>query len=239
MYPYVNRKRLMRKLPLAIVFLCAWASLPALYAQTPPAESRISDWYQEERFILADKNEDALLSRKEITQQPQEFAYFLAGQNYQLTDLNRDGFLSFNEITQRRRAEFLYRYQMEGRALRELGQEHPLLAQVDLSYLKEHPELVSRLLGNYLWMAQNKELAGRLVRDKYWMSQHPEALRALHSNLRWMAANPGDARQLYQDRGAIQILPHLMGWRAAHLDFIRRYHPEGDYSRIFLPEGDW
>lgn len=220
-----------------LLILAAVASLSAR-AQSDGFDQAVAEWYQEERFLLADRNEDALLDRSELEPLQVEFGYFLTGDNYRLSDLNKDSKLSFNEIRQRAYSEMMYRYRQDQNALRQLSQEHPILAQVDLAYLKDHPGLVEQLFGNYLWLYQNEDLADRLMADKIWLARYPQALMAMHQNLRWMAAHPKNARALYGDRELSRQLPQLQGWRSAHLGFIPKYpRLEQAYDGGFLPKG--
>ena len=185
--------------------------------------SDISNWYLEERFIIADQNDDALLSRNELEVFSDEFCYYLADRHFALTDKNQDGYLSYNEITQRKKTEYIYRNNLERKELRALGSQYPMLAQADISYLKSNPELVESLFANLVWLCENANLAEKLYNDNMWSNRHPEVMLALHRNLRWMVANPNDARDLYRDRSTTQRLPELLSWRADHKDFLRRH----------------
>lgn len=207
------------------------------FAQQGPA-SEISIWFQEERFLMADRNEDAYLDRQEMTAFPNEFVYYLTDQNFGLTDQNGDRKLSFNEIHARRSTENIYRYHIERREIRRLSSEYPLLAQADAKFLRKHPDLVRQLFANLLWMYEHPELAEKIYSDKTWCQSHPEVLVALHRNLRWMAANPATAARLYQNRTATQYVPELMSWRADHKLFIRQ-HPKWKafYGEGFIPGG--
>ncbi len=203
-----------------------------------PIYEEINLWFQEERFIISDQNDDALLQRSEMELFASEFGYYLDSRHYQLTDRNQDGLLSFNEMLDRSQSEKIYRYAQEQRELRDLARQYPLLAQAKTKDLKKRPELVEKLFGNLYWLSEHGELAESLYDDKFWISRHPEVLMALHRNLRWMAANPTQAKQLYRDRAATQYLPELLSWRADHKDFIHR-HPRLDdfYRRAFFPGG--
>lgn len=221
------------------LLLTLLAVLPvSAFAQTDPICKEITTWYLEERFLLADINDDALLTKDEMYSLSNEFAYYLDGRNFDLSDNNRDGRLSFNETQARLKSETLFRYQLETRQLRNLALEHPVLAQADARYLKQHVGLVVELFSNLIWLYENAEMAESLYNDKFWTAAHPEVMVSLHRNLRWMAANPHEARRLYQDRSATQQLPELLGWRADHQDFIRNLpRVERFYELEFIPEG--
>ncbi|MEZ4827301.1 MAG: hypothetical protein R3C61_13635 [Bacteroidia bacterium] len=73
-----------------------------VYAQNTQLNSDITTWYLEERFIIADQNDDALLSKSEMKVFADEFCYYLADRYFELADRNQDGFLSFNEINLRK-----------------------------------------------------------------------------------------------------------------------------------------
>lgn len=207
-------------------------------AQLDPIHQQINNWFQEERFLIADQNDDALLDQSEMERFENEFSYFLVDRHYELTDQNQDGFISFYELQDRSHSEKLYRYNTERKSLRELSMEHPLLSQADARYLKQNPELVAQLFGNFVWLSENRELAESIYTDRLWTGNHPEVMVALHRNLRWMAANPSDAEKLYRNRSATQYLPELLSWRADHKDFIRQ-HPRLDdfYRSAFYPGG--
>ncbi len=207
-------------------------------AQRSPIHEEIDLWFQEERFLITDLNDDALLERSEMKQFEEEFAYFLVPRHFELSDKNQDGFLSFYELLDRSKSEKLYRYNQERKALRQLGMQYPTLAQANAKFLKKNPSLVEELFGNFFWLADHGDIAEEVYSDKFWTNSHPEAMVVLHRNLRWMAANPSEAKDLYKDRAATQRLPELLGWRADHKDFIRQ-HPRLDdfYRMAFFPGG--
>ncbi|MEO0468611.1 MAG: hypothetical protein AAF206_03245 [Bacteroidota bacterium] len=220
-------------LTLVILFSCQF-----LAAQQSLSDRAMSTWFLEERFLIADANNDALLDRDELNQFPQEFVYFLVDRHYQLTDQNRDGKLSFNEINTRQRSENIYFFNEQRKNLRKLASEYPLLAQADKSYLLSNPELVKGLFGNLVWLYDHPQLAATVFNDRAWMANHPEAMICLQKNLRWMAANPGPAKNLYRDRTATQRLPELLGWRADHKAFLRSNPKISHFNKLdFIPEG--
>jgi hypothetical protein len=184
---------------------------------------KVGIWFLEERFIIADLNDDALLEKAELQTFPTEFAYYLQDRNYDHADRNRDGFLSFNEINHLLPSELAYRNSVEKREIRSLEADFSLLNSPSLQYLMDRPELVVRLFGNCTWLFENPALAESLYRNHFWTSEHPEVLVSLHKNLLWMASNPLDAKQLYENRSTTRQLPELLGWRADHVDFMRRY----------------
>lgn len=213
-------------------------NVPSTFAQQVGPAYEISTWFQEERFLITDRNEDAYLDRRELEAFPDEFIYYLTERNFDLTDRNRDGRLSFNEIHARRNDENVYRYHVERRKIRQLAEQFPLLAQADIRYLRQYPGLVAQLFSNLIWLYEHPDMAARLYLDKGWCAANPEVLISLHRNLRWMAANPSTAARLYQNQSAIRYVPELMSWRADHKAFIRR-HPKWKafYSEGFIPGG--
>lgn len=219
-----------------IAFLFFASISSGIYAQTPSTLKFIHDWYLEERFLIADQNDDALLELKELQQFSKEFVYYVVPRHFYATDLNQDGFLSFNEINKRVKSEYLYRFNMDRKQLRELSGQYTLLAQADEKYLKQRPELVKTLFGNLTWLAENESLAKELYKDKSWTQKNPEILIALHENLRWMTSNPADAKSLYQQKTVTRQLPMLLSWRADHNFFIRSNQLKHDrYMLNFLP----
>ena len=211
---------------------------PNLHAQKSFLDKEITTWYLEERFLIADQNDDALLDKSEMEVFEKEFIYYLTDRNFTLADKNRDGFLSYNEINQKKKSENIYRFAQERKHLRELGRKHPLLRQADESYLKRNPDLVIELFTNLTWMYENVDIAEKVYDDKMWTSRNPAALIALHNNLRWMAANPMEAKNLYRDHNSTKNLPHLLGWRADHKDFIRSHSlSKRFYDVEFIPSG--
>lgn len=230
----------MRSLALALLpCLYFWIGIiDTAHAQLPTHDmnEKISLWFQEERFIIADQNNDALLDQGEMSQFPEEFGYYLETRHYQLADANQDGLLSFNEMLDLHASEMSYRYNQEQENLNEMIQRYPELVDADVDYLKGHPELVIELFTNLFWLSEFPEAAESIYRDEAWTERHPEVLLALHRNLRWMATNPADAEELYRDRSATQFLPELLSWRADHKDFIHRHPTMEDFYRgIFVP----
>ncbi len=208
----------------SLVLCSFFCSLSPVSAQSPTVDQITSKWFQEERFLMADRNDDARLDRTELAAFPEEFVYFLDPRQLSWADQNRDGVLHFSEMMDARQSELNFRFQQERRAYQELVRSYPLLPQADTRYLKDHPELVTMLFGNLIWMLENAELARSVYEDPVWAARHPESMMALHRNLRWMAANPAKAKDLYRDRQVTQSLPELLAWRADHQDLIRR-HP--------------
>lgn len=208
------------------------------FGQERQINEKIDNWFLEQRFILADKNDDALLDKKEMDNFGSEFVYFLNDRYYQLSDANQDGLLSFSEMFSRRKSEYLFRYNTERRQLRSLLQQYPILPRADLAFLKRNPQLVVQLFENLVWMYEEEEMVEKLLKDGNWMQKNPRVMLALHKNLRWMAANPNRAKRLYQNRTYTQELPQLVGWRANHKKFIRNNALLDKFYEIsFIPEG--
>ncbi len=228
----------MRFAPSLLVHLFLSALVVPVIAQTADFNEAVANWYQEERFLLADRNDDALLDKAEMGKVAPEFSYFLANNHFELTDKNGDQKLSFNEVRQRSYPEMMFRYQEEKNAIRVLAINYPLVDQADLSYLKSNPGLAVALLRNYVWMYDHEGLVDKLMSEVAWLNQHTEVMMALHQNLRWMAAHPRSARTLYANRSLSQRLPELQGWRSAHMSFIPKYpRLEQAYDNGFIPSG--
>lgn len=226
----------MKKFFVALSLLIVSVPLFSLYAQQSSLQKEVSTWFLEERFLIADQNDDALLDITEMKRFPQEFAYYLTDRHFDLSDNNQDGYLSFNEVNLRRRSENTYLFTYHRRQLREVARDFPLLAQADTKYLKANPSLVTRLFANLIWMYDNPGLAERLYSDKRWLAAHPDATLALHTNLRWLAAHPTAASQLYRDRSSTQKLPELMAWRSSHKQLIMRMPDVVEmYDLEFIP----
>lgn len=223
---------------ITLSLLAPLLSTLSVFAQTDPMCEEITTWFQEERFLITDQNDDALLSRKEMERFENEFSYFLDSRHFTIADLNKDGLLSFNEIHAKRNAENVYRLRQDRRKLRELSRKHPTLAQANHKYLKQRPALVVDLFANLVWLRENPKLAEKLYKDRRWTGTNPEVLVSLHRNLRWMAANPSEAEDLYKNRNATRRLPELLGWRADHKAFINQ-HPQIQrfYDKGFIPGG--
>ncbi|MEL6591350.1 MAG: hypothetical protein AAFQ68_14775, partial [Bacteroidota bacterium] len=77
----------MKKLFAAFSLLAALAPLFSLHAQQSP-QQQISTWFLEERFLIADQNDDALLQLGEMKRFPQEYAFYLTEDNFSLSDKN-------------------------------------------------------------------------------------------------------------------------------------------------------
>ena len=115
-----------------ILFPALLLTIVSANAQIDPICEEITTWFQEERFLITDQNDDALLSRAEMERFENEFSYFLDSRHFSIADLNQDGVLSFNEIHAKRNAEKVYRYRQDRRKLRELSRTYPTLAQANL-----------------------------------------------------------------------------------------------------------
>lgn len=197
-----------------------------------------SNWYQEERFLMADQNDDARLNASEIQAFEEEFVFFADARQFELTDKNNDGLLSFAEINAMDQSEVNFRFQIERREIQVLSQSYPLLNQADKKYLKDNPELTTSLFGNFKWLMEHPALAQDILSDQLWIAQHPQVMVALHKNLRWMVANPANAKKIYRDRRVTQQLPEFLAWRADHQDLIRQYPRVGTiYTLDFIHAG--
>ena len=224
----------MKQLVLSLLFL---TSLIQYLSAQQELNQVLSDWYLEERFILVDKDKDALLDRDEIQQFEQEFAYYLEPRNYILSDTDGDGKLSYRETRSRVVVEFNYRYAREVEALKKAYTDTPALREADAVWLKSHPALAASLFGNLYWMNKHSELAREVYQDKAWMQTHSNVLASLQRNICWLVTHPADAKQLYKDLKISRKAPEMMSWRAAHKNLLRRYNelPE-DIVLSFLPK---
>lgn len=201
-------------------------------AQSDDFSRVASNWFQEERFLMADQNDDARLNAAEMQAFENEFIFFLDARQYDWTDKNNDGLLSFTEIKSVEESEINYRFQAERREIQVLTRSYPLLAQADKQYLKNNPELITSLFSNFKWLMEHQAIAQDILDDQLWISQNPEAVVALHKNLRWMVANPENARKIYRDRRVTQQLPQFLAWRADHQDLIRQYPAVGTMNNL-------
>lgn len=221
-----------------LTLLATLSSLHMSFGQHGETNQKIDSWFLEQRFMMADKNDDALLDRREMEKFKEEFVYFLTNRNFDLSDTNKDGLLNFGEMFSRKKSEYLFRYNFERKELRRLIQEYPYLPMADVSYLKKNPALVASLFKNLVWTYEKAEMVEKLLKDAFWLERNPEIMLALHGNLRWMAANPDRARRLYQNRKYTQQLPQFIGWRADHKRFIRSNSLVNRFYEIsFIPEG--
>jgi hypothetical protein len=224
----------MKQLVLSLLFLSS-------FSQTTFAQQQLnkvlSDWYLEERFILVDKDRDALLDLDELQQFAQEFAYYLEPRNYALSDTDGDGKLSYKETRQRVVVEFNYRYAREIATLSEAIRSNPELKTADAAWLKSNPAITASLFGNFYWMNNHAALAREVYQDQAWMQTNSEVLAALQRNICWLVTHPADAKQLYKALKISRKAPEMMSWRAAHKSLLRRYNelPE-DIVLSFLPK---
>lgn len=220
-----------------LLFLTSFSQFSSI-GQNDDFSRVASNWFQEERFLMADQNDDARLNAAEMRAYENEFIFFLDARQYDWTDKNNDGLLSFTEIKSVEESETNYRFQAERREIQVLTRSYPLLAQADKQYLKNNPALVASLFSNFKWLMEHQTLAQDILDDQIWISQNPEAVVALHKNLRWMVANPENAKKIYRDRRVTQQLPQFLAWRADHQDLIRRYPPVGTmYNLDFIHAG--
>jgi len=211
------RRNFLKILLVPVLFFC----VICVRGQYDAISNRLNTWYLEERFLIADRNDDALLSKSELLRFADEFSFYLVDHHFITTDENRDGQLSFNEIINRVKSEMAYRKSMDNKELNQLARSYPNLLHADLTFMKQNPRLVEALFSNLIWMYDHKQLVDQLLSDGNWIESHPEVLLALQRNLRWMVANPIDAEKIYRNRNTTQQLPELLGWRADHRNFIR------------------
>lgn len=208
----------MQKQTLIFACLLHFAVATPIFAQT--MQQKVSNWYWQERFVVADANEDALLEKSELGKFATEFSYYLEAKNFQLSDENHDGFLSYQEMLSRKEAEANYRISMESRQIRSLEAANKGLANADVQFLKNNSVLTMTLFSNFTWLVQHADLAEKVYSDKLWMATHTSVSNALHHNLCWMASNPKSAKVIYEAQKTAS--PELLGWRADHLKFIRQ-----------------
>ncbi len=208
----------MKKLTLILSGLFLVAVVTPTFSQT--MQQKVSNWYWQERFVVADANEDALLEKAELSKFASEFSYYLDTKNFQLSDENHDGFLSYQEMLTRKDAEANYRTTMESRQIRALEAANAGLAAADVQFLKNNSVLTASLFSNFTWLIQHAELAEKIYSDKLWIATHTSVGNALHHNLCWMASNPKSAKGMYEAQKVAS--PELLGWRSDHLKFIRQ-----------------
>lgn len=222
---------------LSVLFIFTTFCSSTLFAQEQLSTQEIHLWFQEERFLITDQDNNALLDKEEMKNYSNEFAYYLAENHYELTDTNHDTFISFKEILARTDVENAYRYTQERKQLRTLSTEYPFLRQADETYLKNNPKLTEQLFSNLYWLYEHSTLAKKVYEDKSWTNRNLDVIHALHNNLRWMAANPYEAKNLYRNRKVTLDLPHLVGWRSHHKDFIQKHAiAEKFYELEFIPK---
>lgn len=207
-----------------ISFLIALSLLQFLQAssQNLTNSREIRDWYLEERFLITDSNDDALLDRTELAKFSDEFSYYLIEEHFRASDYNKDRHLSFNEIRNRVHSEMMYRTSAERRELRTLKQSYTIPTKPSIEFYLQRPILVADLFGNLTWMQENSDLVKNILDRTQWMEAHDEVNIVLQKNLRWMVSHPGQAEQLYNNRSTSKLLPELLGWRADHKIFIRQ-----------------
>lgn len=188
------------------------------FAQT--MQQKVSNWYWQERFVVTDANEDALLEKSELSKFPSEFSYYLDTKNFQSSDENHDGLLSYQEMLSHKDAEANYRISMETRQIHNLEIANPGISTANLQYLKNNSVLTAILFSNFTWLVQHADLAEKLYTDQLWMATHTTVANALHHNLCWMASNPKSAKNIYDTQKVASL--ELLGWRADHLKFMRQ-----------------
>lgn len=203
---------------------------PSLFSQS--LQEKVSTWYWEERFAVADVNEDALLEKSELSKFNSEFSFYLDSKNFASTDENNDGFLSFAEMVGKKNAEIGFRSTMENRQIRNLTATYPDLANPTIDLLKKNPDLTTILLSNFTWMSQNLALVEAIYTDKAWMAAHTKANDALQRNLCWMASCPKSAKYLYGQAKNGASSPELLGWKSDHLKFLRQNSLSEDFYLI-------
>ena len=182
----------------------------------------IRDWYLEERFLITDSNDDALLDPTELARFSDEFSYYLVEEHFTASDYNKDRHLSFNEIRNRVHSEMMYRASTERRELRRLKQEYSIPSKPSLNFFVQRPSLVAALFGNLTWMQENPGVVEDILANDRWIQSHEEVSIVLQKNLRWMVSNPTEAERLYNQRSTTELLPELLSWRADHKIFIRQ-----------------
>lgn len=220
----------MKKLNFTLALLCL--SLPlSVFSQN--LDEKVSSFYWQERFSVADENEDGTLEKAEMAKFPSEFAYYLDVRNFQAADDNQDGALTFNEMRTRRTSEANYRTAMENRQLASLLTAYPEFAKADLTVLKKYPEITTKLLSNYVWMKANSALVFALSKELSWLAAHSDAAMALNKNLLWMVSNPKSAKLVYESAKKLNA-PEVLGWRAEHMRFMQQNPAVTD--REFTPD---
>ena len=209
-----------------IFLLSALILIPFLHSagQQLSNSKEIRDWYLEERFLITDSNDDALLDRTELAKFSDEFSYYLVEEHFNASDYNNDRHLSFNEIRNRVHSEMMYRTSTERRALRKLQQTYSIPSKPSINFYMQRPSLVASLFGNLTWMQENPKMVQDILSKGEWIQNHEEVSIVLQKNLRWMVSHPTEAEKLYNQRSTTELLPELLSWRADHKIFIRQNH---------------
>ena len=177
------------------------------------------DWFLRQMFLLSDFNGDGQISKAEISQTPQQWAYFASTAGFIESDLNQDQLLSREEMACNAWRALVHRLSADEQELRHLQRDFSHLSEAHSKYLERYPGLARSLLGNVVWCRENANLVRKLIRNKTWLREQPEAADALQNNLIFWMEHPKIA-SFYYERPIAGSDPALYeAWRNAH----RRY----------------
>ncbi|MEM6800700.1 MAG: hypothetical protein AAF696_04810 [Bacteroidota bacterium] len=206
--------------PLVHTYLLALIFCLGLFPQLSFAQDKLSNWYIQEVFLLADLNQDKYLSETEIIQLQENFAYYQNPENFEHTDKNNDGYLDYPEFRYRFGQALVHRQEIDEQELMSLSEEYPYFEDAAYKYLKRHPELTAHLTNNLVWTRANPDLMKQLIADKGWLSKEKQVLEALSSNLIWLSENPHLARKFYGIKKQKSISNIWKSWSISHQVFL-------------------
>lgn len=208
--------------PYMLVFLLLGGA--CLQAQPPDVDQVLGQWYLEHRFLATDADQDGLLSRSELEEVASDWGLFLHGPHFTEADHNEDQHLNQQEIRQYIPLEQRIRQQQETEEIERLGRQYPYFCEAKPKYLKRHPALAERVMGNAQWSLAHAELIGKLLRDGKWWRQHPRVLASLLSNFRFLLEHSALAQHVYDKPWAQQASPTpLLSWQQAHLQLLAEF----------------
>ncbi|MDW3650579.1 MAG: hypothetical protein R8P61_26120 [Bacteroidia bacterium] len=206
--------------PLVHTTLLALLCTLGLFPQSSFSQDKLSNWYIEEVFLLADLNEDKYLSESEILQLRENFAYYQNPEYFERTDKNKDGYLDYPEFRYRFGQALVHRQEIDGKELKILSESFPYFEDAAYKYLKRHPELTERLMNNLLWTREHPDLMKQIIADKAWLSKEKAIVESLSSNLIWLSENPVLAKKFYQAKKLNPVSNIWRSWSISHMDYL-------------------
>lgn len=221
--------------PLALLIL---SFSPKVSAQGAPSQETVTDWYMEHMFQAVDRDVNDRVVHGELQPFSRELGWFLDEANFREADRDGSGAIDRREMRLFMGEAQALRAEQELLQLKVLNQKYPYFTDAKPQYFRRHPELVTQLLGNLVWVREHTETVVKILGQKSIIDDQPELIGALHRNLTFLAEHTAIAALFYEMKET-KAFQQMDTWRTSHLSFVKNNAGiETNVYRIVFPRYD-
>lgn len=207
-------------------------------AQGAPSQETVTDWYMEHMFQAVDRDVNDQVVHGELQPFSRELGWFLDEANFREADRDGSGALDRKEMRLFMGEAQAFRAEQESLQLKVLNQKYPYFADAKPQYFRRHPELVTQLLGNLIWVREHTETIEKILSQKGIIDDEPELIGALHRNMIFLTEHAAIATLFYNMKET-KAFQQMDNWRTNHQSFIKNNTGiETQVYRIVFPRYD-